>query len=195
FAAALAGDHAALLRKVEADGLAGYGACAIGPLPDFDPGAALAGDRDHRFVAAPDWGGQVFQTGPLARRWTETAALRERFGSGLLAHLQARLDELETLVPAMRRLAQGLEHDGGVLVPEGGGTGLGVVEAARGRLYHRIEIERGRIARYQILAPTEWNFHPRGPLAEGLKGADPGPARLLVAALDPCVACEVATHA
>ena len=51
---------------------------------------------------------------------------------------------------------------------------------------------------YRIVAPTEWNFHPGGPLAQGLKGrsaADTGQlereARTVVQSLDPCVACRV----
>ena len=51
---------------------------------------------------------------------------------------------------------------------------------------------------YTIVAPTEWNFHPQGALAQGLVGrrvADAEhavrDARVLVQALDPCVACGV----
>ena len=52
---------------------------------------------------------------------------------------------------------------------------------------------------YQIVAPTEWNFHPDGALVRGLDrhGGDRRRrtllrrARLAVHALDPCVACRV----
>ena len=62
-------------------------------------------------------------------------------------------------------------------------------------------------ADYRILAPTEWNFHPQGPLNEGLRGLRPGPqpvserdlearARLIAQSLDPCVALSLdLTHA
>lgn len=195
----LAEDRFTLPALVESQGLAGFGATHLEPLPELDLEAVLAADRESRFVAAPDWQGRGFHTGPLARRWEAMAGVRERFGAGLMAHLMARLDELDALVPEMAMLVGSLEHDGGVEAPRGDGIGLGVVEAARGRLFHRIEVEDGQVARYQILAPTEWNFHPRGPLVEGLRGAPARDierhARLLVAALDPCVACEVAVHA
>jgi uptake hydrogenase large subunit len=47
-----------------------------------------------------------------------------------------------------------------------------------------------------MVAPNEWNFHPQGALARGLIGqaADAGlppRAKLLVAALDPCVPCHI----
>jgi len=63
-------------------------------------------------------------------------------------------------------------------------------------LVHLIDLDGAgeRIARYRILAPTEWNFHPRGALAAGLLGVHaPSAAELrrradwLVQALDPCV--------
>ena len=56
------------------------------------------------------------------------------------------------------------------------GTGLGVAEAARGRLIHAVEIADGVVQRYRILAPTEWNFHPQGAAAKGLAGIALAPA-------------------
>jgi hypothetical protein len=54
------------------------------------------------------------------------------------------------------------------------------------------------VERYRILAPTEWNFHPQGPLIQGLRGADAHMgetldknAGLLISALDPCVGYEL----
>ena len=56
-------------------------------------------------------------------------------------------------------------------------AGAGLVEAARGALGHWLRIEKGRIAGYQIIAPTTWNFSPRdaggvpGPVEAALEGA------------------------
>ncbi len=70
-------------------------------------------------------------------------------------------------------------------------------EMARGLLVHAVRIEAGRISGYAIVAPTEWNFHPRGALFRELEGRparDAAEARralaLAVATLDPCVALE-----
>ena len=71
------------------------------------------------------------------------------------------------------------------------------MEAARGRLVHRVEMENGTIGSYRILAPTEWNFHPRGVVAESLATLRGGrdkveqQARLLINAIDPCVGYEL----
>ncbi len=75
-------------------------------------------------------------------------------------------------------------------------TGVGSAEAARGLLVHRVTIINGRVEQYQILAPTEWNFHPQGVVAQGLtaiagSGAEGAElerlARLYITAVDPCV--------
>ena len=75
---------------------------------------------------------------------------------------------------------------------------LGAVETARGLLLHRVRLVDGRVAHYQIVAPTEWNFHPDGALVRGLRTmvADDDEtleqrARLAVQALDPCVAFRI----
>jgi Ni,Fe-hydrogenase I large subunit len=63
---------------------------------------------------------------------------------------------------------------------------------------HEIALDGERIADYFIVAPTEWNFHPQGPIAGWLKGRDAGNREALnafaaraVAALDPCVRWEL----
>jgi len=50
-----------------------------------------------------------------------------------------------------------------------------------------------------VLAPTEWNFHPAGPLVRALTGFRPGADALAAitrraAAFDPCVALRVAVE-
>jgi hydrogenase large subunit len=82
------------------------------------------------------------------------------------------------------------------------GEGAGLVEAARGALGHWVRIEGGKVASYQIIAPTTWNFSPRdaggvpGPLEAALEGlAVEGPGALavqhVVRSFDPCMVCTV----
>jgi Ni,Fe-hydrogenase I large subunit len=73
-----------------------------------------------------------------------------------------------------------------------------MVETARGRLAHRVELAGERVRRYQVMAPTEWNFHPEGPLVCGLIGLETEDretlrqhATMAVMALDPCVGYRV----
>ena len=83
-------------------------------------------------------------------------------------------------------------------------SGIGLTEAARGSLGHWLRIEKGRIANYQIVAPTTWNFSPRdasgapGPLEQALEGApvregetEPVSVQHIVRSFDPCLVCTV----
>ncbi len=74
------------------------------------------------------------------------------------------------------------------------GGSMACVETARGWLIHKVLLESGKVRAYRILAPTEWNFHPRGiaySLLKAVEGRDETRiARLagwLVLAIDPCV--------
>jgi hypothetical protein len=198
---------AMILRWVSGRGLADFGRSAVAPLPEFDPvwlARRLAHDADHSFCARPDHLGAVGETGALARCWNHPAIapLRAEYGSGLLARLAARVIECGALVAELRGQAQMVcdENPETPNVATASGSGLGVVECARGRLVHWLAVAEGRVSAYRILAPTEWNFHPEGPLARGLVGARVGrrggtvrqAIELLVMALDPCVGFELA---
>jgi hypothetical protein len=155
--------------------------------------------RDSTFAQQPTWNGAAAETGPLARMRTHSlvAALLARDGNTVAARFVARLAELATLVLALRddagsagRWVAGCEISDG--------SGLGAVQTARGLLLHRARIARGRVIEYQIVAPTEWNFHPEGALARGLEDTEAEDvsslerkARLAVQALDPCVAFRI----
>lgn len=83
--------------------------------------------------------------------------------------------------------------------------GLAWVEMARGLLVYRVEIDAGRsnetsqVVACQVIAPTEWNFHPRGEVAQRLADLESRtPAEdmvrrvhLLMAAFDPCVPFKI----
>ncbi len=83
------------------------------------------------------------------------------------------------------------------------GMGVGLNDVPRGSLGHWIEIEGGKIKKYQYVVPSTWNLGPRdakgglGPLEEALIGtpvADPKqPLEILrtVHSFDPCIACGV----
>ena len=69
---------------------------------------------------------------------------------------------------------------------------------ARGLLVHHVVLDGAcaRVVACRVLAPTEWNFHPIGVVAQRvsrLDGYTPDALRqlrLLMAAFDPCVPFE-----
>ncbi|MEY4763396.1 MAG: hypothetical protein RI907_69 [Pseudomonadota bacterium] len=74
-------------------------------------------------------------------------------------------------------------------------TGLSWLEMARGTLLHWVQLDGtgpdARVLSAQVLAPTEWNFHHDGPVAQVLDRLNEPDlqvqAALAVAAWDPCV--------
>jgi len=82
-------------------------------------------------------------------------------------------------------------------VAEGPGRGRAWVETARGLLAYRVTLSAdGRhVAAAEARAPTDWNFHPQGPLASALAILPPAAhddARRLAVVFDPCVPFEIA---
>ncbi len=153
------------------------------------------------FSRAPTWGGAPAETGALARMRSQplVAAVAARDGNSVATRMVARLAELAMLLQELAGLSIDVHATPWVqamaLAP---GEGLSAVQTARGLLLHRVRLVDGRVANYQIVAPTEWNFHPEGALVRGLRGlvTDDGAAleqgaRLAVQALDPCVACTI----
>jgi hypothetical protein len=187
---------------------------SVACLPVLDEDAlhqCLSQEDADAFVARPLWQGKAYESTALCRQQHQplVAALLRSEGNGVMARMVARLAELAAIPAKLDELLQQLQSlpavggGAGAERPNvmGTGTGLAQVEAARGRLVHRLELEQGLVRRYQILAPTEWNFHPQGIAAELLRQL---PARdehelkrqadLLINAIDPCVRYEIAVH-
>jgi hypothetical protein len=75
------------------------------------------------------------------------------------------------------------------------GESIAWTEMARGLLVHWVRLEGGRVSQCRVLAPTDWNFHPRGALAQALPHLGDDDALLLSAAFDPCVPARLAAKA
>ena len=184
-----------LVTEIARMGWMDSGRCAIPYLPELEP-EILAARIDDDFVRAPQWNGECRETSCLTRVHSPLLQeLKQRFGNGLVVRITARLTEIARQLVALSL------PDGEPFVdarrpgdPTGpGNTGVGQVSAARGQLVHCVRLDAGTVVDYRILAPTEWNFHPRGVVAAGL-GALRGDseaidhqARLLINSIDPCV--------
>ncbi len=166
--------------------------------------AALSSDllpsmqNDPDFHWRPDWHGQVFEMGPLARHQEHP----------LLAGMRAEQSDVDAWLRVVARvleLALGLEslRGGEPARPAlsghvAGDEAIVALEMARGVLLHWARIENGLVRDYRIVAPTEWNFHPQGPASQGLSQLRAGSeselrecVTLQVMALDPCVNYEL----
>ena len=192
-----------IVSSLQVSGWEQLGDCTLHPLPELSADWWLqrlsSADAEH-FMAEPDVDGQACETSALTRQWGNPVlrVWREEYGSGLLTQLMARVvDMLECWLRL--RSATGTDLPIGTTRSLSGvegniGQGISLLPTARGLLAHRVVQQNGIILAYQIVAPTEWNFHPHGSLQNmlaTLKGKDEADltqqARILITALDPCV--------
>ena len=179
---------------------AGTGSAILPPLHEWsDEDLNSLGGRALNapgYCARPLWRDAPAETGAIARQ-SRNALVAEWIGArgcGAGARLLARLLELAEAAtitgPAhamVRRSA--LEQN----------TGMAGVETSRGLLFHVVRLEGGRIDQYRIVAPTEWNFHPAGPVVQALRalpadGDLEANARAVALAFDPCVEYGLEVH-
>jgi len=171
--------------------------------PDADKVAGYS------WCKAPRLDGKPAEVGALARQAVDghplIRDLMQSHGSCVGTRVIARLIETARLCAAMHDWARQLDLAKPFLdrvERRGEGAGIGLVEAARGSLGHWIELRDDTIRRYQIIAPTTWNFSPRdregiaGPLEQALVGTvvgDDGAASVavqhVVRSFDPCMVC------
>lgn len=154
---------------------------------------ALAGHMRNEpdFCLRPHWHGQAVEAGAYARQHAHPLlrAWRRSCGNNPAARMLARLIELATAATGpsaatiLRAWALGADE------------AIAAVETARGPLLHHVRLRQGRIEDYHVLAPTEWNFHPHGLLAQAAIACDRDHTaqciQAWVLALDPCESCRV----
>ena len=171
------------LRTVIANGWQSVGAVTPAFLPDLKVEPLASYMQQEGFCLQPDWLNKPRETGPFARQKSVqmVADIVHAHGAGLLARQVARLVELAQIPDQMRadKMLSSAQAE------------LGIVETARGRLIHWASVNDGVISDYRILAPTEWNFHPRGVAVQALQGLDPDQAKAMIEAIDPCVNFEL----
>jgi len=195
------------------------------------PSAEVTEPEPHKegaysWAKSPRLNGQAHEVGPLARMLVSYAAGNETVKAavdGLLRAAGAEADALHSTLG--RHAARALEtrlvadtmaewvlelkpgeptcapYDIAELPDEGEGAGL--TGAPRGALGHWVQVEGGKIARYQLVVPTTWNVSPKsgdgepGPIEQALLGTkvadEQNPFELvrIVRSFDPCLACAV----
>ncbi|WP_424965494.1 nickel-dependent hydrogenase large subunit [Dinoroseobacter sp. S375] len=174
--------------------------------PDEDMAAPA-----YSWCKAPRLAGQVAETGAFARQVVDghplARALVSAGGSTVLSRVAGRLLEVARTQLLLEEWTRTLQPEAAFMLQgetPRDGEGVGLVEAARGALGHWLRIERGKIAGYQIIAPTTWNFSPRdrlgqpGAVEAALAGAPVGPGeetpiavQHIVRSFDPCMVCTV----
>ncbi len=124
--------------------------------------------------------GKYFETGPFSRAMSTNVPLiknmHRRFKDSAYSRVMARVFETGILLERAKEMVGSLTlSDDSLIVPRDirkiSGKGVGIVEAPRGPLIHRVEMREGIIMDYEIITPTQWN------IGSSIK-EDPTPAQL-----------------
>lgn len=155
--------------------------------------------RQPGFTRQPVWRGQCAETGP----WTRLHQSQPEAINTPWLRLGARLAELVRLVLADEPARSGACWLATGSLATARHAGLAWVEMARGLLVHHVQLDAveddPRVLACHVLAPTEWNFHPQGSVAQALENIPASRASvcrevgLLISAYDPCVKHEILT--
>ena len=177
----------------------------------------------YSWIKSPRYGGKVYEVGPLARVAVTYASGNpavKALVDSVLSHVSAPPAALfsvlgrhaaralytklvaDTMPEWLLQLKPGEPVCIDYEIPEES-TGMGLVDAARGALGHWIEIKDQKIANYQCVVPSTWNFGPRdnegqpGPVEQAITGTrikdESNPVEIvrIVRSMDPCIACAV----
>jgi len=198
------------------------------------PWTYLQGEQKYSWMKSPRYDGRAVEVGPLARMLVAYASGHEEVrdivgevlgrlnvGPGALFSTLGRTAArgMETVLLSRRmsvwydQLVERIRSgDTATFAKErwdpstwpSSAQGYGFLDAPRGALGHWIQIEDGRIARYQCVVPSTWNASPRDP--QGQMGAYEAsltdnhpllrpeqPLEILrtIHSFDPCIACGV----
>ena len=111
---------------------------------------------------------KYYEVGPLSRAMLNKTPLikdaHRRFGDSLLSRIIARVCEIPQLLTHSKKLINSIDLSEpsyiapSVDIASHTGVGEASVEAARGSLIHKVELEKGKIKEYRIITPTQWNL-------------------------------------
>jgi len=181
------------LDELKHGGQASTGSKLLPSWSATEAGHACAGRWDAAFSARPDWKGEAAETG--ARTYYADNRLLydvwQQSGSKTLVRMLARV--LDVIAMASGSAAPRLD-----VISPAAGEGIAVVRTARGLLMHHVRLAAEKVTEYEIVAPTEWNFHPDGAFARDMRGLVAKDeeslkqlAHIAALSLDPCVVYEV----
>ncbi len=175
----------------------------VSHLPDLDLQEVSILLNNDAYIQRPSYQDTTCETTPYSRQSKHQfiKQLVNVHGNGVLTRAVSQLLEVFELLNKVKRNYRNIESENisyNIQFPVLATSALVQLEAARGRLVHQLCIENEKIKTYQILAPTEWNFHPEGILNHMIKSLNftdkedlISKVRLLVNAIDPCVGYSI----
>lgn len=147
-----------------------------------------------------------YEVGSLSRMMSlENPLIRNvhrRYKDSAYSRVMARIYELAHLMKHSKDLLSSISIDENsynkpVSIDKITASGVGVVEAPRGPLIHRVDIEEGMIKKYEIITPTQWNIGSSSknkltPVQKTMLGYTKAEALFIFRTFDVCSVCT--TH-
>jgi Ni,Fe-hydrogenase I large subunit len=149
---------------------------------------------------------EYYETGPLSRLKADNMPIvknmHRRFKDSAYSRVMARVFELAALLENAKKLLTSIDifessFEKPVDIEMISASGIGVVEAPRGPLLHKVEIEQGIIKKYTITTPTQFNIgsslkgNPT-PAQKAMEGLTQEEALFVFRSFDVCSVCT--TH-
>ncbi|PNV82515.1 MAG: hydrogenase [Sulfurimonas sp.] len=151
---------------------------------------------------------KYYEVGPLARAMVNKTPLiadaNKKYGDSIFSRILARVCEISQLLQHSKELIKDLDLseesyiEPSMDISKLSSSGYSAVEAARGTLIHKVEIENGMIKNYEIITPTQWNLSggtkdKHGVSQKAMIGlSDVKTAELVFKSFDVCSVCT--TH-
>jgi Ni,Fe-hydrogenase I large subunit len=150
--------------------------------------------------------GEYYESGPLARMMTQALPvirnMHRRYKDSAYTRIMARIFELAYVL----NYAKGLLSDVDVMqtsvvqlpdIKNISTDGVGVVEAPRGPLLHKVSLKQGVIQKYTIITPTQFNIgsakrQKQTPVQTAMQGCSQEEALFIFRTFDVCSVCT--TH-
>ena len=147
-----------------------------------------------------------YEVGSLARMMSLRIPLikniHRRYKDSAYSRVIARIYELAHLMKHSKELLNSISIDENscnepLSIDKITASGVGVVEAPRGPLIHKIAIENGIITKYEIITPTQWNIGSSfkckpTPVQKTMLGHTKAQALFIFRTFDVCSVCT--TH-
>ena len=187
---------ARLIHQIISKNWCSTGRSKIDRLPALPAKQLHALLQSEQFISQPQWQNNCYETSCYTRVDSPLVEqLRKQYGNSILTRLVARLTEIAQLCLRLDSplIGHNLTEPNSKKAKQRN-PGIGQAVAARGQLLHLVQLENDKVRLYQIVAPTEWNFHPQGVVANSLATlvGDASEiyqqAKLIINAIDPCVA-------
>ena len=150
-----------------------------------------------------------FETGPLSRAMMSNRKfikdIHKKYKDSSFTRIMARMDEVAFLLENTKELIKKVDiSEESFIKPKislkdiESASGISLVEACRGSLFHEIHIKKGKISKYDVITPTVWNLGPENKTQKGIaqKAIIGAPsieiARIILRSFDVCSVCT--TH-